>query len=106
MIALAECAGYPLRRCPCRGDDDAADNDDLTNIDFCRKHSPPHSPAQRRRRDENDESGKPSIEIKYRAGNERDIDQDRSVEKIEDQSWHSVIERFNSALTVGANEIS
>ena len=106
MIALAECAGYPLRRGPCRGDDDAADNDDLANIDFCRKHSPLHSPAQRRRRDENDESGKPSIEIKYRAGNERDIDQDRSVEKIEDQSWHSVIERFNSALTVGANEIS
>jgi hypothetical protein len=62
--------------------------------------------VQRRRRDENDESSKPSIEIKYRAGNERELDQDRSVERIDDQSWYSVIERFNSALTVGANEIS
>jgi hypothetical protein len=49
------------------------------------------------RRDENGESGKPSIEINYRCGNEREIDQDRSDESIDNQRRRNVIKRFNTA---------
>src|SRR5579872_3038093 len=74
----AESSGGPLRRAPGRRDDDPGHDSNLTDIDLCWKHSPPHSPAQCRRRDENGESAKPSIEIKNRASSERKIDQART----------------------------
>jgi hypothetical protein len=56
----------------------------------------PHSHAQRQRRDEKGECLSHSIEIKNRAISEREIDQARSNEGLEDQDRHGVIARFNS----------
>jgi hypothetical protein len=62
-VLIAKGISCPLRRAPGGSNDDTEHNRDLTDIDFRWKHSPPHSPAQRRRRDENGEYGEPSIEI-------------------------------------------
>lgn len=70
---IAESRRGPLRRAPGRYDDDAEHDRDLTDVDSCWIHSPPHSPATRRR-DEDGEFAKPSIEIKDRAGSVREID--------------------------------
>jgi hypothetical protein len=56
---------------------------------------PPHSHAQRQRRDEKDEWLAHSIEIKNRAFSERDDDQTSCREGIFDQGWNSVSKDFN-----------
>ncbi|MGY3129598.1 hypothetical protein ACVWZM_000280 [Bradyrhizobium sp. USDA 4501] len=96
MLKAEGCCG-PLRRSSGRRDDDAEHDRDLTDVDLCWKHSPPHPPTHVSGTMRTAKFGEPSIEIKSRAISERDFDQARSSAEVADQDQHSIIECFNSA---------